>query len=183
MTLRRPSHPFHTPSRTPPSRTPSRTPAATLAAASVRRGRALAAAAALPAAAALRRRPASPSTPPLPLGPPSARPLPAAALDDDAPVSALALAAATLAVSSLATSASPEERVAIRINIIIYRLVLRTAWRRRRLGLEKTFLPQALQGLHPFSIDVGYLQYNTVLTQAAGACSQLSSPVLASPSG
>ena len=124
MPLRRPSHPFHTPSRTPPSRTPSRTPAATLAAASVRRGRALAAAAALPAAAALRRRPASPSTPPLPLGPPSARPLPAAALDDDAPVSALALAAATLAVSSLATSASPEERVAIRINIIIYRLVL-----------------------------------------------------------
>ena len=60
----------------------------------------------------------------MPLGPPSARPLPAAALDDDAPVSALALAAATLAVSSLATSASPEERVAIRINIIIYRLVL-----------------------------------------------------------
>ena len=34
------------------------------------------------------------------------------------------LAAATLAVSSLATSASQEKRVAIRINIIIYRLVL-----------------------------------------------------------
>ena len=62
----------------------------------------------------------------MPLGPYSARPLPAAALDDDAPVSALALAAATLAVSSLATSASPEERVAIRINIIY--IVLSWDW-------------------------------------------------------
>ena len=98
------------------------------------------------------RRPASPSTPPLPLGPPSARPLPAAALDDDAPVSALALAAATLAVSSLATSASPEERVAIRINIIIYRLVLvRTAaaaaWTRKDFPVPGF----TVHGLHPFS--------------------------------